>query len=87
MSTVDSRWAASPKGAQPKQQNASPNAQFDALFKMFDRTLMQTLDKFGLRMTAACDKLNDKIEKCEKKLKRCFNTLLTNTTRDLDRKC
>ncbi len=70
-------------------QSAAPPAsseRYGELMKVFDRGLMMQLDKFGFRMKAACDKLASKVDRCEAKLRRCFNSLMTNTTRDLDRK-
>lgn len=62
-----------------------PQSQMDLLFAKFDKGLMMTLDKFGFRMKAACDKLSERVNKCERKLKHCFKALVANTTRDLDR--
>jgi hypothetical protein len=72
----------------PPQATSAPNipAKYDALFKTFDKGLMMTLDKFGFRMKAACDKLEAKVNHCEKRMKHCFKSLMSNTTRDLDRK-
>lgn len=72
-------------------QNLNPNGDTgrndtDALFKVFDRTLMQTLEKFSFRMKSACDKLSAKLDRCENKVKTYVKTLVTKTTTDLDRK-
>lgn len=64
-----------------------PRSQMDILFKTFDRGLDMMVNKFGYKMAASCDKLEEKLNKCERRMKHCFNALVHKTTSDLDCKC
>lgn len=61
-----------------------PKSHMEVLFKTFDRGLDMMVNKFGFKMTAACDQLEAKVTKCERRLKHCFKALVHKTTADLD---